>query len=128
MDSTNEFSFVLKPAEYGVGVFAVHDVKEGTYLRLFRGENETSRDVWRNRKDVPEIFQEYCLSRGEELRCPMDFGKMEVGWYLNHSKTPNTHHKDYNYYALKDIKVGEEISVDYSSFDEPEDSKADYYK
>ena len=32
---TNEFSFVLKGTQYGVGVFAVHDIQKGSHLRLF---------------------------------------------------------------------------------------------
>jgi len=30
-DKTDEFSFVLKPAQYGVGVFATHDIKAGIF-------------------------------------------------------------------------------------------------
>jgi hypothetical protein len=125
-NKTTEFSFILKAAKYGVGVFATHDIKKGTYLRLFNEENvEVSR--LRNKKDVPEVFQEYCVDRGDMLLCPSDFGHMEVGWYLNHSKDPNAYHKDYNYYALRDIKEGEEIIIDYNTLEEPEESKKEYY-
>ena len=129
MDSTNEFSFILKPAKHGVGVFAVHDIKEGMYLRLFRDEGlPYNIAIDRNIKDVPKLFHSHCVSRGEVLKCPSDFGRMEIGWYLNHSETPNAYHIDYIYRAKRDIKSGEEITIDYNSLEEPEEVKEDYYK
>ncbi len=129
-DKTTEFSFILKPSEYGVGVFAVHNIKAETYLRLFGDEENEQTDVSviRNKKNVPKFFQQWCLDRGNELLCPKDFGCMEMGWYMNHSKTPNAHHRNYNYYALRDIKAGEEITIDYNTLEEPENTKEDFYK
>ena len=43
MKKTTEFSFILKPSKYGVGVFATHNIAKGTYLRLF---NE--KDIFRS--------------------------------------------------------------------------------
>ncbi len=122
---TSEFSFLLKPSEHGIGVFAAHDIKAGTYLRLFGRSNKA---VLRQKKDVPEVFHQYCLDRGRKLWCPADFGRMEVGWHLNHSTTPNTAHRNYFYYALQDIAAGEEITIDYNTLEEPEVAKEDYYK
>ncbi len=53
---------------------------------------------------------------------------MEIGWYVNHSNTPNAHHLNYKYYALRDIKAGEEIVIDYNTLEEAEEAKEDYYK
>lgn len=127
---TTEFSFFLKAAEHGVGVFAAHDIKAGTYLRLFGDEENETNDVSviRKKEDVPEFFQQWTVDRGVILRCPKDFGCMEIGWHLNHSKTPNAYHKNYNYFAIRDIKEGEEITIDYNSLEEPEEAKEDYYK
>lgn len=41
LDKTDEFSFILKPSEYGIGVFATHNIKKDTYLRLFGKEKNT---------------------------------------------------------------------------------------
>jgi SET domain-containing protein len=128
---TNEFSFVLKPSEYGIGVFAVHDIKIGTYLRLFGEENDDRaqfKDRLLNKKDIPEAFLIYGIDRDASLSCPADFGCMPIGWYLNHSQTPNAAHRDYNYYAVHDIRAGEEILIDYNTLEEPEEAKEDYYK
>ena len=127
---TDEFSFVLKPSKFGVGVFAVHDIKAGTYLRLFGNENLgiDNHERFLNKKDVPKEFQIFCINRGESLWCPPDFGYMPIGWYLNHSKKPNALNKNYDYWASRDIKAGEEILIDYNSLEEPEETKEDYYK
>ena len=126
---TNEFSFILKPSKFGVGVFAMHDIKKGDYLRLFGDEKEFEHRVrLMDKNDVPEFFQSYCMDRDDKLVTPLDFGNMPVGWYLNHSKNSNATHKDFHWYASRDIKNGEEILVDYNSLEEPEKSKEYYYK
>jgi len=126
---TNEFSFILKPSKFGVGVFVVHDISKGTYLRLFGDESKVeNRSCIRDTKDVPGLFKDYCVNRENGLMCPRDFGNMPVGWYLNHSKNPNAFHKNYDWYALRDIEAGEEILIDYNSLEEPEEEKKNYYK
>lgn len=129
-DKTTEFSFILKPSEHGVGVFATHDIKKDTHLRLF-GDGETIdlRSLVRKKEDVPKIFHGYCMDRGDELVCPTDFGHMHVGWHLNHSDSPNTYpDSDYKWYAARNIKLGEEITIDYNSLAEPEEEKGEYYR
>ncbi len=118
---------MLKPATHGVGVFATHDIAAKTSLRLF---SDTATPTFKRKKDIPEIFRQYCVDRGSDMLCPKDFGRMEVGWYLNHSKTPNAHfdYKKHNYYSLRDIKAGEEITIDYNILGEREGTKDDYYK
>jgi len=128
-NETTEFSFILKSTKYGIGVFAVHDIKKDAYLRLFANELSSGEvAVLRKKEDVPEIFRQYCIDRSQGIICPGDFGRMEIGWYLNHSKTPNAYHRNYKYYALCDIKTGEEITIDYNTLKEPEENKEDYYK
>jgi hypothetical protein len=125
-NQTNEFSFALKPSQFGVGVFAVHDIKKSAHLRLFGGMETVA--VERRKEDIPEFFKTYCVDRGEIMMCPRDFGCMEVGWFLNHSDKPNAYHENYEYYALRDIKEGEEITIDYNSLEESEESKEYYYR
>lgn len=130
MSDTNEFSFILRSAEYGIGVFATEDIKKGSHLRLF-GDEETIdlRSLVRKKDEIPLVFRDYCIDHGAELICPNDFGQMHIGWYLNHSYTPNTYpDADYKWYALRDIQMGEEITIDYNSLNEPEEEKAEYYK
>jgi len=125
---TTEFSFVLKNSDYGVGVFAVHDIKADTYLRVFGDEdNPNDVSIVRKKEDVPEFFRSYCVDRGETMECPSDFGCMEIGWFINHSKSPSSYVRDREFYALRDILAGEEITTDYNSLREPKEAKKDYY-
>ena len=127
-NKTTEFSFILKSSEHGIGVFAMHDIKEGTYLRLFGDEEKLEdRSQRRSKKDIPKFFWQYCADRGDTLLCPKDFGEMSVGWYLNHSREANATHKDYHWYAARDIKAGEEILIDYNTLEEPGAAKEAYY-
>ena len=128
-NETTEFSFILKSTKHGIGVFGVHDIKKDTYLRLFANELLSGDvSILRKKEDVPEIFRQYCIDRPQGIICPRDFGCMEIGWHLNHSKTPNAYHRNYIYYALRDIKAGEEITIDYNTLKEPEENKENYYK
>ncbi len=130
MNFTNEFSFLLKPSNHGIGVFAVHDIDKRTHLKLFGQENSLSqRSIEREAKDIPEIFQQYCMNRGDKLICPKDFSAMPVGWYLNHSQDANTFRDDdYKWYARRDIKAGEEILINYNILEEPQEAREDFYK
>src|SRR3989338_632179 len=117
---TDEFSFLLKPSEHGVGVFAMHDIKEGTYLRLFGNEKDGERAHIRKKRDIPnKLFLLYCVDMGDEALCPNDFGAMPVGWYMNHSQDANAVHRDYHWYAARYIKEGEEVLADYNTLEEP---------
>jgi len=46
---TTEFSFILKSSSFGIGVFATHDIKDGSHLRLF-GDKDKQKDVSTVRK------------------------------------------------------------------------------
>lgn len=129
-NETNEFSFILKPSEHGVGVFATHDITKGARLRLWGNQIEDDVDRPRilDKESVPKVLRGYCVGRGEKLLCPKDFGVMEIGWYVNHSDNPNVYQENYKwFYAKRDIKEGEELLIDYNFLDEPEENKETYY-
>lgn len=127
-NETTEFSFLLKPSAIaGVGVFAVHDISKGTYLR-FNPKGGETRVV--KLSEIPKEFLSHVdVISKEEGRAPLDFGHMWLAWYVNHSKTPNAvfNFEEKNFYAAADIKAGEEITVDYNALGEPEEMKAEYY-
>lgn len=136
----SEFSLCLKPSSLGgIGVFATHDIASGTVL-LTR-EHALRR---MNIKDIPADWQKFCVYiNSQECFAPEQFDRMEIGWFINHSDNPNVAPKDpiesldevdlskkaaYPFVALKDIKAGEEITVDYNYMKEPEHMKDDFYK
>lgn len=120
-DRTDEFSFLLRPCAHGIGVFAAHDIRAGTYLRLDKDPDaEISRKV--RRDEVPGEFIKYCIELDAEwVIRPNDFGHLEVVWFLNHCASPNAGHRDFRYHALRDIRAGEEITIDYRSLEPDRD-------
>ncbi|NBD73797.1 SET domain-containing protein-lysine N-methyltransferase [Patescibacteria group bacterium] len=133
MDTTNEFSFMLKPStipEAGVGVFTLHNIKSGTQLRVWgdQVQDDANRARVLRPADVPKGLQGYCVADGDTLLCPDDFGQMHVGWYLNHSNEPNVRIDMRKwFFALRDIAAGEELFLDYRTLNEPASSKEEYY-
>lgn len=110
--------FVLGPsAIHGVGVFAVRAIPAGAWLPLF-SEDEEIVEV----RGDSSIRRKYCVQDGSDpslFYCPSDFQRMSVGWYMNHSDTPNAGHDgDYVYLVLRDIRAGEEIVIDYGTLGE----------
>lgn len=127
---TNHLSFILRPStikNLGVGVFALHDIAKDAYMELFL---EDFQEEVLDEKDVPEELQAYCLNhKGGKLLCPKFFNRMDIGNYLNHSENPNLRYeKGKGYFALRDIKVGEELFANYRELEEPEEKRDDYYK
>jgi len=111
---------------HGVGVLAIRDIPKDT--KIFP-EDDTEliwikRSVIKLGEQPPEIrrmYDNFCLikDKGETYGCPKSFNLMTVAWYLNHSKTPNVGcDKDYTFFALRDIKQGEELTADYHTYNE----------
>lgn len=126
MDQWTESTFILKPSLVaGIGVFATHPIKAGT--EVFK-DNYSPRVL--KTKDIPKAFQKYCIFlNDEESLCPERFDRMEVEWFLNHSKDPNlSKTPDEKIIALKDIQAGDEVFIDYNQLNEPEHLKESYYK
>ncbi|MBI2774457.1 SET domain-containing protein [Candidatus Dependentiae bacterium] len=124
----NEFSFVLKPSLIaGVGIFAAHDIAKGTKI-VFFPEGYQHRML--PKKDIPEEFLKYCVAKTEEVWvAPHKFDHMEIAWYLNHSVDPNIKRAEPgSCYSLRDIQKGEEILINYNDFNEPENTKEEYFK
>jgi hypothetical protein len=60
------------------------------------------------------VIDRYCVPTREGWYIPLTFSRMSVGWYLNHSATPNLAEDDQrNFVALCDIATNEELTIDY---------------
>lgn len=133
-----EFSLILGASSLGgIGVFAVHDIPAGTMLS-YKGHNIRILKV----KDIPLEFIKYCIYINDnECICPERFDRMEIGWFFNHSATPNIALNEivlsnidiydgaipaHTLYALADIKAGQEVLIDYNDLNEPEHLKESY--
>jgi hypothetical protein len=115
-DRTDEFSFILKPSGLsGIGVFCTHGIAKGTRLALFPSLQHRyfSNEELRRDPRLKLFCQVYGVETGRGSVVARDFGHMQIGWYLNHSDQPNTHHERFKYYASRDIEANEEITIDY---------------
>ena len=114
---TDEFSFILKPSPIaGVGVFVTHKIKKGTRLRVFSGEPTRKMRMSEVKKNpiLAKFVEFFAVVSDGWVYLPANFSAMPVGWYMNHSDNPNTHHDEgYKYYASRDIEEGEEILINY---------------
>src|ERR1017187_2599080 len=119
MKKTDEFSFRLKPsAIHGVGVFANHDIEAGSTLDMFDAE---TRFLHAAPSEAAQRLLDTLSVTGEDGRgyyCPRSFTRVDVGWYLNHSDNPNAGHTDWDYFALRAVEDGEEITIDYRTLGE----------
>jgi len=123
---SNVFARICKSDIHGVGVFAIIDIPRGTYI--FKGDK--SEVNWFTEKElelstlpqaVQKLYSDFCVilpdGNSKKYGCPDSFNNMPISWYLNESKDPNLScDKDYDFYAIRDIKAGEELTVDYSTY------------
>ncbi len=122
-------SFIIKPSTIpngGVGVFTISDIPKDTYLALILPDFE---EEVLTADEVPEELQVYCLDREDgKLQCPKHFNRMDIGNYLNHSNSANIRWEEEkkSYFALRDIKKGEELFADYKELGEPEEMRDGY--
>lgn len=105
-------NFVIKDTgRYGNGVFARKNFKKGEIIKVFRGE-EISFDECIKRIKKGTEKQSDSLQIDLEIDLDLD----ELSNSFNHSCDPNSlHRKKCELVAIKDIKVGEEITYDYSA-------------
>jgi len=115
----------LKPSKlHGVGVFAIKNIKKGT--EIFYGDDEDI--VWIRRskvgalpREIRRLYDDFCILKADKYGCPRNFNLMTIAWYLNHSTHPNVRcDRNYRFIARRDIRKGEELTVDYRIFNEGE--------
>jgi hypothetical protein len=113
---------------HGVGVFAICDISKGQ--TVFGNDGDI---IWMSKSQIPsdpiikKLYDDFCIlgywSDGvlynDHCGCPVRFDKMTTAWYLNHSDSPNLVcdiDDGYSFRAIRDIAVGEELTVDYGTY------------
>lgn len=114
---------MLKPSLVaGIGVFALRDIPKGC-RDMFSKPDKNDTWITLSKKEVETLphhaqilVENYCLFDEENYFVP-DYGfkKIDISLFLNHSDEPNvTSINEGEYFeALRDIKTGEELFVDY---------------
>jgi SET domain-containing protein len=109
---------------HGVGVFAVRHIPQN--VLIFPVDDE--RLVWVDGKSIEgapralqKLYRDFSIVRGNKYGSPRHFDALTTSWYLNHSTRPNVAiDRSYRFRAIRDISVGEELTVDYRTYsDQP---------
>ncbi|HEY0795458.1 MAG TPA: SET domain-containing protein [Acidisarcina sp.] len=111
----------LRPSQvHGVGVFAIRDIPEGAAVfgtddgELIEVTDQEARVL---PPELRELYTDFCVLRNDNFKCPTTFNSLTPSWYLNNSKDPNVASDiDLKFYAIRDIKAGEELTADYKSY------------
>ncbi len=113
-------AFRLKPSTIpgaGVGVFAAADIPAGAVLHELFADDDVRFLTWAEfaALDVPAgVKENFAVRYDDGCYLPRDFTRVSVGWFLNDSRDPNlAHDADYVYSALREVRAGEELFIDY---------------
>ena len=118
---------VLRPSRIeGVGCFTLAPIRAGQVVRNLWDDSDVrfvpAAEV---APDALALHRRYCIESPDGFWCPLDFRRMSLGWYLNHSDSPNLGSRDggNNYHALRDIAADEELTIDYRLLDDAVDNR-----
>lgn len=112
----------LMPSKiHGVGVFAIRNIKKGIVLFPL-GDKE--RIVWIEKKQISrlrgefrKLYDDFGICMGDKIGVPEHFSRIIIPWFMNHTSKPNAFvDQDYRAVAGRNIKKGEEITLDYTTF------------
>lgn len=111
----------------GVGCFSDIRIRKGEYVRVWAPED--SRFVPLKKAHASpqrKLFKRFGIRTRTGYWAPINFLRISVGWYMNHSEDPNLQSDDgdVTYYALRDIAPGEEVTMDYRRMDDEHDNLA----
>jgi len=109
---------------HGVGVFAIADIPEGQYI-FEPDDSETVLVPLEDTKNLSQklrrLYEDFCVLRDGVYECPASFNGLTPSWYLNSSSDPNVAaDSSLRFYAIRDIREGEELTADYSTYSENE--------
>lgn len=107
---------------HGIGVFAIADIDAGTPLFEF----DNTEMVWIENNQienlspqVKSLYTDFCIKKNNQYGCPSNFNQLTMAWYMNHSENPNViANEEYNFFSSRDIKDGEELTINYNLFNE----------
>jgi SET domain-containing protein len=100
----NQLCFVAESPLHGRGLFARHDIPASTWIGHYDGPQTMDNGMhvlWVTEGEHDEEENWVGYDGNNELR------------FLNHAKIPNGEMDGLDLYALRGIRAGEEITIDY---------------
>jgi SET domain-containing protein len=111
---------------HGIGVFAVREIAEG--VQPFAGCDRT-RAIWVRPEELsglhPEVrrmVDDFCAVQDGWVYLPRrGLNAIDVQYYVNHSDQPNLVTTDggSTFHTARNVRVGEELTVDYRTYNDP---------
>ena len=117
----------IKPSKiHGVGVFAVRKISSGTNLfpeTKVNFEFITWNQLGHVSPSIRKMIHDFFVDNDFGFWCPdQSLNQLNLSFYLNHSTTPNCYHSEAGeIFAVKDISIGQELTLNYSDFDEDDE-------
>ena len=123
MPDTNSYTRLRPSQIHGVGVFAIRGIPKG--VNIF--SDDRSEMIWIDKEmiqtksgEARKLYDDFCVLSNHKYGCPKGFNNLTIGWYINQpleGQEPNVICNDeFDFFAARDIPVGEELTVDYSTF------------
>ena len=116
----------LRPSKiHGVGVFAIKTIPK--YANPFIGCHPSQwigfypEELSSLEPAVKQMINDFFAVQGKKVWVPAcGFNGMDISFFMNSSRNPNIESTEggARFYALKKIKKGEELTIDYQTFDE----------
>lgn len=113
-------------------MFAIVPIPRGTNVFA----NDEAEIIWMSAADLskavpPEhlqLYHDFAIRRGSLLGCPKNFNSLTVGWYVNEPGAGDEANlaigEDFSMHAVRDIAVGEELTIVYATFSARMDAPA----
>lgn len=115
----------LSPSlHHGVGVFAIRQIPKGVnpmtetrqtdFITIPTVAITADPDI---APEVKKLVLDMCPENLGSYDVPnYSLNEIGISFFLNHSSTPNMTEDDGDFYALRDIEPGEELTVDYGTY------------
>lgn len=121
----------IKPSLIGgVGVLAIRDIKKGAELFIGARNKKLCRikpsELKGVDKETMDMIKGFFVrdSKGYYLIPEGGLDDINIAFFMNHSNKPNVvSDQGDSFFAARKIKKGEELTVDYATFDESFDPK-----
>ena len=119
------FVYLGPSSIHGIGCFADADIRKGELVRIWDGDDSRWIPLARaHASPQVHLIKRFGIRNSKGYWAPRDFLRISTGWYMNHSDDPNigSDDEDVTYHAVRDIKAGEELVMDYRLMDPVHDN------
>ena len=109
---------------HGVGVHAVVDIKKAVNLfpdcvcDLSKIVKIKKEEVLHLDQSVRKMMSDFFIETKTHYFTTVSLNRIDISYFLNHSDAPNCfwNERDDSFYTLENIKIGEELTLDYNKY------------